>query len=91
MSGKLKRVLIDGPVIHNMPFFILRVVPFIIGQLCTFTLVVAPIRFLAAMGTVAYKTTTLATLHLRNRLLAPSMADRSLNIPPFLLESSYNS
>lgn len=83
MSGELKRVLIDRPVTHMIPCFKLIIVPVFIGQHCTFTLVVAPIRFLAVMGTIAYKTTAIATLHLRNLVLAPAMADRSLSIPFF--------
>ena len=43
MSGELKRELIDRPVVHDMPFFVRKVVPAVIDQLCTYAFVVAPI------------------------------------------------
>ena len=43
MSGELKRELIDRPIVHDMPFFVRKVVPAVIDQLCTYAFVVAPI------------------------------------------------
>ena len=43
MSGELKGELIDRPVVHDMLFFVRKVVPAVIDHLCTYAFVVAPI------------------------------------------------
>ncbi len=43
MSGELKGELIDRPVVHDMPFFVRKVVPAVIDHLCTYAFVVGPV------------------------------------------------